>query len=1114
MRPIRLILSAFGPYAGRVELNMDMLGESGLYLITGDTGAGKTSIFDAITFALYGEASGSDREPEMLRSKYAEPETPTRVELTFAYGGKNYTVCRNPEYERPARRGEGTTLQRAEALLICPDGERITRIKDVNQAVRDILGVDRTQFSQISMIAQGDFRELLRADTRDRQAVFREIFKTRYYQKLQDALKEEAKKLREACESARASVAQYQEGILWEEEDTLWPEVEKARTGGLPLGETPELVERLLHQDRELDENLQKEKAGIRLKLEEISAALGKAAELEKLEEELSQAREQLEEKKAALEQCRLRMEEEHARRPEREALQRETAALEAEMPRYGKWQELMQEYEHAQGQLKQENQIRQELTRREEDLGKAAVQLKEEQRSLENAGEQRERLRNEKEQAGREKEALEALRAAVLEHRNCGDRLSQARRTLEKYQEEKEKRELEQKELEQQIDSLKAALRMLESVDAQREKLIYRQEREKGHHRELLALKESLEEYGQLCRRWEEARETYGKVREAADRQGERYRTQNKAFLDEQAGILADTLTEGCPCPVCGSLSHPNPAVKSIQAPSEAELEAEKNLYEQAQAAARDASEAAAGHKAAAEAKGAENAGRLEELTGITDPAQAEEAVREALMQVWQSLEETRQQLEEAERGIGEKRKLSQGLQSGEDRLADFAKERSKLEARLVQAAGEHDVLRGKAETERKSILVRIRECMAQNLWKELSETEEDYKGDSDLLEKAEQQIPLEIREQEIRINRLEALICQEEERISRRALLGEKLLETERHIQEAGNQLTACRERIARAESRRAETGEQLVILEAELKYTSRQEAEEARKKMLRRGLELEESLKKAERDLGDTEKETAQLSGRVSQLERLLKDSRRLDSAFLEAEKQKLEESEKVLADRQKAVHIRLSANEAVLENVRSRGARLEELEQKWTWVRGLSDTANGNLSGKDRIMLETYVQMAYFDRIIRRANLRFMVMSGGQYELKRRRTADGGRGQSGLELDVIDHYNGTERSVKTLSGGESFKAALALALGLSDEIQASAGGIRLDTMFVDEGFGSLDEDSLAQAIQALAGLSQGNRLVGIISHVGDLKEKIDKQIVVTKEKTGGSRVEICI
>ncbi len=159
-----------------------------------------------------------------------------------------------------------------------------------------------------------------------------------------------------------------------------------------------------------------------------------------------------------------------------------------------------------------------------------------------------------------------------------------------------------------------------------------------------------------------------------------------------------------------------------------------------------------------------------------------------------------------------------------------------------------------------------------------------------------------------------------------------------------------------------------------------------------------------------------------------------------------------------------------------------------------------------------MLETYIQMTYFDRIIVRANTRFMVMSGGQYELKRRAEADNNRRQSGLELDVIDHYNGTRRSVKTLSGGESFLASLSLALGLSDEIQSSAGGIRLDTMFVDEGFGSLDEESLRQALRALSALSEGNRLVGIISHVAELKERIDRQIVVTKDRDGGSRAQI--
>ena len=212
-------------------------------------------------------------------------------------------------------------------------------------------------------------------------------------------------------------------------------------------------------------------------------------------------------------------------------------------------------------------------------------------------------------------------------------------------------------------------------------------------------------------------------------------------------------------------------------------------------------------------------------------------------------------------------------------------------------------------------------------------------------------------------------------------------------------------------------------------------------------------------------------------------------------------------------QKAVHTRITSNTSCLKNIQNKSAELSALEEKQKWLRALSDTANGAIKGKEKIMLETYIQTTYFDRIVARANVRLMKMTGGQYDLKRRKTADTMRGQTGLELDVIDHYNGTERSVKTLSGGESFKASLALALGLSDEVQMSTG-IQLDTLFVDEGFGSLDPESLNQAYNTLAGLTEGNRLVGIISHVAELKERIDKQIVVTKEKSGGSNAQIII
>ena len=270
----------------------------------------------------------------------------------------------------------------------------------------------------------------------------------------------------------------------------------------------------------------------------------------------------------------------------------------------------------------------------------------------------------------------------------------------------------------------------------------------------------------------------------------------------------------------------------------------------------------------------------------------------------------------------------------------------------------------------------------------------------------------------------------------------------------------------------------------------------------------------MQRAEKDFQDSDRRLGQLNATIRSLEEQLSKEPEIDK---EKELQKREahtKSRKEAEEKSKQVHARLVANRAALGNIRLQTGDLERLEKEYARVKALSNTANGTIAGKEKIMLETYIQMTYFDRIIARANTRLMVMSGGQYELKRRREAENNRSQSGLDLDVTDHYNGTERSVKTLSGGESFKASLSLALGLSDEIQASAGGVKLDTMFVDEGFGSLDEESLDQALRALASLAEGNRLVGIISHVGELKNRIDKQIVVKKDQSGGSRATIIV
>ena len=300
----------------------------------------------------------------------------------------------------------------------------------------------------------------------------------------------------------------------------------------------------------------------------------------------------------------------------------------------------------------------------------------------------------------------------------------------------------------------------------------------------------------------------------------------------------------------------------------------------------------------------------------------------------------------------------------------------------------------------------------------------------------------------------------------------------------------------------------------LKAKLTFETKAEAETEITALTEKAEELVKSCEDALKALNESNEKLASLEAAKKEIVKRIGEDIAID---LEKETEKLTILEAQLAelDRQaKTVHSRIGTNQSALDNIKQKSGDLVATEKKYAWVKALSNTANGQLSGKEKIMLETYIQMNYFDRIINRANTRLMIMTDGQYDLVRRKEALSKSGQSGLDLDVIDHYNGSHRSVKSLSGGESFKASLALALGLADEIQSSAGGIKLDTMFVDEGFGSLDEESLAAAMKALSSLAEGNRLVGIISHVGELKQKIDKQIIVKKDKVGGSVATIVV
>lgn len=921
MRPIRLTMSAFGPYASKTVLDLDQLGTSGLYLITGDTGAGKTTIFDAITFALYGEASGDRRAAGMFRSKYAAAEIPTEVELVFVYAGKQYTVRRNPEYERPKTRGEGSTLEHANAELWYPDGRVITKNRDVDRAIEEIMGIDRNQFAQIAMIAQGDFWKLLFAPTDERKKIFRRIFKTESYQILQEKLKEESGTLNAECGKARDSIKQYISGISCDEDHVLAINVKKAKEGTMPVAEVIELLEQLLKDDEGREKQLNAAIKESEKLLETINGNLGKIEAREKAEKDLIQARNELKKENENNKKLKDAFEAEKAKKPEIDKASEEKTRIETEYPRY---------------------------------------------------------------------DALDDLKNLII---TAEEKIENDEKKLEEdqttYDDDKKAYENEKKELESFTD-----------VGAGKEKLSRQKDKAEEKKKKLGDLSRLIEEYHKKTDDLADLQEKYRKAKEVFQKATADYEEKNRAFLDEQAGILAESLEEGKPCPVCGSVEHPCIARKSENAPTEAQLKESKEAADTARTVA-------------------------EEKSGDCISART-------------ALDNKKEEIEKQIKELG----FSCGIEEAESKLPD------KKQAVVSEIA---------------------------SLSKELDEIDKKIKRKLELSEN--------LPKKEIELNKIF------EDLTKRKTQLG---------VDKAS--LKANKEQFEK-ESK-------------SLKFTSKADAEQEARRLEKVIADGKVAFDTAQTELAKSKEKIAEFEGSIKQLKEQLATDCGLNRE--EEEKKKAAISDKKKADdaESKNVHSRIDKNKTALKNINDKSGDLKTLEKRYTWIRALSNTANGNVSGKEKIMLETYIQTTYFDRIIARANTRFLVMSSGQYELKRRREAENNRSQSGLDLDVIDHYNGSERAVNTLSGGEQFKASLSLALGLADEIQSSAGGVKLDTMFVDEGFGSLDDESLDQAMKALSGLADGNRLVGIISHVNELKNRIDRQIVVKKEGSKGSKATIVV
>ena len=920
MRPLKLTVAGFGPYAGVQELNFETLGSSGLYLITGDTGAGKTTIFDALTFALFGEASGENREPAMLRSKYAKAEDPTYVELTFSYDGKEYRVRRSPEYERAKTRGTGTTRQAADALLTYPDGHVVTKLKDVDKSIREIIGLTREQFSQVAMISQGDFRKLLQADTKERQKIFRDIFGTGLFVTLQNQLKEKTSEVWKLKDQASRSIQQYIGGMVCDGDSPLSVDTKKARAGELPIADVMALFGQLLQEDRETEALLESELSKAEAELEQIASQLTQAESYAAARASLTTHEQAEGAQIAALEAARGALAAAQATLPEQEGIAKSITQIDLLLPSY-------------------------------DELNAKTHNLRD--------------IRKKADAARTQQQAAQSSQTALTE----------------------------------EILLLKAEQQNLTDAAAQREKLIACRQQLDDRKVSLQTLTGSLSGLAVQRRSLSEKQAEYLAADAESTRLLQEYEAKNRAFLSEQAGIIASTLTDGAPCPVCGSTTLPSLAILSQSAPTEAEVKKAKKACDTAQKATEKASLAA---------------GKQQAIVATTEAALLKEI---NLLLPGTALD------------------AAQAVASAQ--IEDLSAQISSLDARIADAQAR--ILRKQA---------------------------------------------------------LDSLIPQKEAALS-----------------EAGTRLSAAKEQIAAFSASAEELEKQIAALGEKLTYSDKSAAELERNALQTKLQNLKNALAAAETSLGQRKEALAATQATILQLRKQLESGSPIDAEELKSRKSALLTRKSAISAAQKTVHTRIITNESAQKNIAMKQAEMEALERRYAWMKALSDTANGSLSGKDKIMLETYIQTTYFDRILERANIRLRKMSGGQYDLKRRRAAANKLSQSGLELDIVDHINTTERSVNTLSGGEAFLASLALALGLSDEVQMSTG-IKLDTLFVDEGFGSLDSEALSKAYATLAGLTEGNRLVGIISHVSELKERIDKQIVVTKLKTGGSTARIVL
>lgn len=896
MKPINLTISAFGPYKDKVVIDFTKLGENGIFLITGDTGAGKTSIFDAISFAIFGEVSGSNRPIQSIRSDFADSDTETFVELEFIHKNKIYRILRNPSYEKPKKKGEGFTKKPADASLEFDDNV-VAGIKNVDTKIEEILGINAKQFKQIAMLAQGEFLKILFAESKDRTEIFRRIFDTNIYNLISKKLKEKLKENEDNLKELKNSFITNTANILWSEENKVdisskdLNEVDIATVlEALKLeiknndAENTSLQEKILKKEQEINVN-----EGNIKKQEELNIKIDNYNELLKKQIEYKQQEKEIEELKIKI----------------------------------AKNQKIKEVIKPKEEKVKNQEEQIQKLEKDLENLNTKIIN-----------GQKKEKEHNTK------IETVNKIGEIYKEYGNCVEIKDEL---LEKANRLKNIEKLELKKAEQ------------------------------------------VKEYTKI--------ENEYKVMNAD------FLEKEDEFFKEQAGIIAEKLEENKPCPVCGSIEHPKIAQKSVSVLTKHELDKLKEILEKKQ-----------------------KEKQLKQEECIKTNSQINTLVEEFKSDCNQEFD-----LEQFKNSIREK----------------FNKNKEKLEINEKMLSEEYNKL--------SSNTLMIKEF--------------DFEKFKDSV--------------------IESINLEKNE------LIKDKTIQEEKNKQ----------------------------LQEGKIKL--KEYNEEYSKELLNLGFKTEEEYKNvliADKEIENLQKYVEQFNTNVTvnntkilEIEKEVKDKQKLDlteeKAKLIKEKNELEEERKVHIQ----VKGKLDNNTRIYNLLTENSKELKKKIKDFIIYDELSRTANGTLPGKKRIEFEQYVQATYFDMVILEANKRLAKMTENRYWLVRKEEPEKISDKVGLDLEVVDNYNGKKRDVKSLSGGEAFKAALSLALGLSDVIQSYSGGVVIDTLFIDEGFGSLDTESREQAINTLSLLIDNNKLIGIISHVTELKERIDKKIIVTKTNDG-SKIEI--